>query len=280
MSRRLPPDDRPSPGETLQGKHDLTDRLIVVTGGSSGIGFAVADLALRHNARVVIAGSDAERTRHSAEALRGAIGEPLDVSDPSGVDSYFDMIEARHGPIDGVVASAGVSAPAPAASMSAAQWSKVVDVNLSGVFYTFRAAGRNMIKRGRGSLVAVASVNTFGGHANRANYAASKAGLAGLVRTLAIEWGGAGVRVNAVAPGPVDTPMIRTVLSEAEVDRTLRRRIPLGRLSDPIEQAFPILFLMTEAASFITGTVVPVDGGVTAGYFTDNTILPESGGTT
>lgn len=250
--------------------YGLVDRVILVTGGTSGIGYAVADLALRQGARVAIAGSDADRTRRAVDALPGVRGYPLDVRDPVAVEAVVHDVEDSIGPLDAVVASAGISKPAPSESMSTSQWNDVLDVNLTGTFHTLRSAGRRMRRRGRGSLVAVGSVNTFGGHVDRANYAASKSGLTGLVKSLSIEWGLDGVRVNAVAPGPVDTPMMWRVLSQTDIDRTLVSRVPLGRLSTPYEQAAPILFLISDAASFITGAVLPVDGGVTAGFFTDS----------
>jgi NAD(P)-dependent dehydrogenase (short-subunit alcohol dehydrogenase family) len=177
-------------------------------------------------------------------------------------------IEAGLGPIDGLVAAAGISRPGRAEELDEAVWASVIHVNLTGVFLSCQAVGRGMISRGAGSIVAIASGDALGGHAGRAPYCASKFGVVGLVQTLAIEWGRHGVRINATAPGGVDTPMLRRGVPQDFIDGVMIDRTPAGRLSTALDQARACLFLLSDASRFINGVLLPVDGGATAGYLT------------
>jgi NAD(P)-dependent dehydrogenase (short-subunit alcohol dehydrogenase family) len=152
--------------------------------------------------------------------------------------------------------------------MSDEIWSRCLDVNLTGMFRSVRPVGQRMVARQRGAIVTIASVDGLGGHAGRAHYSASKHGVIGLTRALAIEWGRFGVRVNAVAPGVVDTPLVRANLPADHIRYAMVDRVPLGRLARAEEQAGPTLFLLSDAASYVTGSVMTVDGGTSAGFFT------------
>jgi len=251
---------------------ELKGRVILVTGGASGIGLAVAQAAARQGARIAIIDSQAAQAETALAGLREggceAHAEVLDVRTEGACDAAIEAIERKLGPLDGMVACAGISRPEPAASMSDETWDAVIGINLSGLFRSIRPAGRRMTERGRGAIVAIASTDGLGGHAARSHYAASKHGVVGLTRSLAIEWGRHGVRVNAVAPGVVDTPMLRRVTPPEHVANAMVDRVPLGRFSTAAEQASACLFLLSDAASYINGATLAVDGGLTAGYFT------------
>jgi NAD(P)-dependent dehydrogenase (short-subunit alcohol dehydrogenase family) len=251
----------------------LIGRVIVVTGGGSGIGRATCLLAARSGASVGVIDASADSAKSVAAEIERAGGkalaETLDVRDTGATEAAIARIESALGPIDGLVASAGVSRPQLAAPMDDEQWSLVIDVNLTGVFKSARAVGKRMLARGRGSIVLIASVDGLGGHAARSHYAASKHGVAAVAKSLAIEWGRHGVRINAVAPGVVDTPLLRANIPTEHIEGVMLGRVPMNRLSSGEDQANASLFLLSDAAAYITGIVLPVDGGLTAGYFTN-----------
>lgn len=250
----------------------LHDRVLLVTGGGSGIGKAVVEMAARQGMQTAILDINADAARQLAERLRArgcpstAIG--CDVRDATAIARAVEEVESSLGPIDGLVTSAGVSRPSPAEDMPLERWNAVLDVNLTGTFLCCQAVGKRMLARKRGAIVAISSVDGFGGHAQRANYTASKFGIAGMIKSLAIDWGRYGVRVNAVAPGIVDTPLLRANISADHIEGVMCDRTPLGRLSSAEDQATACMFLLSDAAAYITGVVLPVDGGLTAGYFT------------
>ncbi|GAA4540210.1 SDR family NAD(P)-dependent oxidoreductase [Pseudonocardia xishanensis] len=250
----------------------LRDRVILVTGAGSGIGRAVALHAATQGARIAVVDfseADADGVVTEIKEAGGtAVALVADVRAEAEVEAAVSRCEEVLGPLDGVVACAGISRPAPAESLTLEGWSQVIDTNLTGAFLTARIAGSRLLARG-GSLVVVSSVDGLGGHAGRVHYSASKFGVAGIVKSLAIEWGRRGVRVNAVAPGPVDTPLLRAIHSDEALAGGILVRTPLGRLALPADQANAILFLLSDAAAFVTGTLLPVDGGLTAGCFND-----------
>ena len=250
----------------------LQGRVLYVTGGGSGIGRAIATLAARGGMKVAVADAVVERAQEVAASLRQegaqAFALTLDVRDGAACAAAVETIEAELGAIDAMVASAGVSTPARAEEMADEVWLRCLDVNLTGMFRSVQPVGRGMLKRQRGAIVTISSVDGLGAHAGRSHYSASKHGVIGLTRALAIEWGRHGVRVNSVAPGVVDTPLVRQNLPADHVQHAMVDRVPMGRLSTAEEQAGPTLFLLSDAAAFVNGAILPVDGGTSSGYFT------------
>jgi NAD(P)-dependent dehydrogenase (short-subunit alcohol dehydrogenase family) len=248
------------------GAHDAP--VAVVTGAAQGIGRRVAEeLADRGYA---LALADLRQPGETSAALEERGAQTLavvgDVSADSDVDHLTAAVLDRFGRVDVLVNNAGVSLLAPAEQTTAEQWRRVLEVNLTAPFLLCRALGRHMLAAGSGSIVNVASIAGLQGVADRAAYNASKHGLIGLTRTLAAEWGGRGVRVNAVCPGWVKTEMdAADQASGGYTDADITDRVPMGRFAAPADIAAAVAFLADPAASgFVNGVALPVDGGWTA----------------
>lgn len=252
---------------------DFSGHVVMVTGGASGIGLATAEALAAAGACVGVADLQSQAARDVVEAISRSGGQaialPLDVRDAAATEAAVAELEARFGPVGGLVTAAGLSRPAPAESMDEASWDLVVDTNLKGMFLSCQAVGRRMLAHGRGAIVNISSVNALGGFAGRSNYCSAKFGVTGLTDVLAIEWGRRGIRVNAVAPNGVDTPLVRNGIPPSFVTGVLENRTPLGRMAKPAEVASVVLFLLSDAASYVTGATLPVDGGLCAGFYTN-----------
>lgn len=241
----------------------LGGRTLVVTGGGSGLGRALVEAALEEGMRVAVLDLD-------VSGLDAGAVLPLeaDVTDAASVRAAVERIEHALGPVQAAVACAGVAPKGPAEDITTDDWALAIGVNLTGAFNLAQAVGRSMLERREGAIVLVGSSDSFGGHRERTAYVAAKHGVLGLTRSLAVEWGPRGVRVNLLAPGPIDTPMLRRNNTEEQLAETFYNRLPLRRLSAPVEQANACLFLLSDAARFVTGTSLSVDGGLTAGHLT------------
>jgi len=244
---------------------DLSGRRLLVTGGGSGIGRAIAMGAAAAGARVVVAGrrlGALEETAATAPPPGEVIPFPADVADPAAVVSLVNACVGRMGGIDGLVHAAGVHSIGASASLADADFERVLQINLVGAFRVTREVGRVMLRQGAGSIVQVASLSSFGAFPGRLAYAVSKAGVAEMTMTLAAEWGRRGVRVNALVPGFVHTPIQDSLIERGLLDLgALEARTPLGRRAETADMVGPSLFLLSDAARFVTGHCLVVDGG-------------------
>jgi 3-oxoacyl-[acyl-carrier protein] reductase len=238
----------------------LDGKVALVTGGSRGIGAAISRELGRAGARVAV---NYRSGREAAEAIAGevrGVAVGANVGDPAEAQALVEQVEAELGDVDALVNNAGVTRDTLIARMSDEDWDEVIDTNLRGAFNTCRAVSRKMLRRRSGAIVNLTSVVGLHGNPGQANYAASKAGIIGLTKALARELGTRGVRVNAVAPGYIDTELTN-VLSE-EIRGAILGNTPLGRLGEPGDVAAAVRFLLSDAAAFVTGEVLLVDGGL------------------
>lgn len=235
----------------------FVQRSVVVTGGSRGIGKAVVERFLAEGHKVAALGP-------SGKAPDGALGIACDVADATQVDAAFAQAEQAHGPVEILVANAGITKDTLILRMSDADFDQVVQVNLGGAFHCARRAVKSMLRARWGRIIFTGSVVGLYGSAGQVNYAATKAGLVGVARSLTREVGGRGITANVVAPGFIETDM--TADLPAEVIAKYRAAIPAGRLGGADEVAATIAFLAGEQAGYISGAVIPVDGGLGMGH--------------
>ena len=247
---------------------DLTGKTALVTGGGTGLGRVMALALAEAGADVAVAARRREKLEETAAAVRSlgrrSAAIEFDLTNPADVTRAVAETESTLGPLDVLVNNSGVSGEGWAAELPLDRWEEVIATNLSGAFLMCQAAGRGMIERKRGAVVNVASVAGMIGVRMLAAYSASKGGLIQLTRTLAVEWARHGVRVNALAPGYFLTDINRQHFSTEAGERMVRNHIPMGRLGQPSELAGAVVFLASEASSFMTGAVLTVDGGQSA----------------
>lgn len=238
-------------------KGDPLSRSVLVTGGNRGIGLAIARAFADAGDKVAI-------TYRSGEPPAGFLAVKCDITDPEQVEQAYKEIEAEHGPVEILVANAGVTKDQLLMRMSEEDFTSVIDTNLTGTFRVVKRANRGMLRAKKGRVVLISSVVGLLGSPGQANYAASKAALVGFARSLARELGSRNITFNVVAPGFVDTDMTKALTDEQRAG--ILAGVPLGRYAQPEEIAATVRFLASDDASYITGAVIPVDGGLGMGH--------------
>jgi 3-oxoacyl-(acyl-carrier-protein) reductase len=232
-------------------------RVVLVTGGSKGIGYGIA-------VRLAKAGHRVAATYRSGDVPADVLGVQCDVTDPAQVEAAFAQVESSVGAVEVLVANAGITRDTLLMRMSDEDWDRVIATNLSGAFRVARRAARPMVRGKFGRIMFVSSVVGMMGSAGQVNYAASKSGLVGMARSLARELGSRGITANVVAPGFIETDM--TAELGEDLIKKYAEQIPLGRFGSVDDVAGTIEFLASDAASYITGAVIPVDGGLGMGH--------------
>ena len=247
---------------------NLTDKVIVITGAASGMGEACAHLFSKQGAKVVLADRDQTRGRNVAAAVNagGGVAEFIatDVTDERAIEAMVDLAVRKFGGLDGAVNGAGIAgAPAPVASLTAAEWHKNLDIMLLGVALCMKYEIGAMLERGGGSIVNIASVGGLDGVPFMAPYSAAKHGVMGATKSAAFETARNRIRINAICPGMIDTPMYRNQLTEGVDYSGVVKNIPMGRFGEAAEIADTALWLLSDRSSYVTGQAIVVDGGVT-----------------
>ncbi|MDP2775231.1 MAG: 3-oxoacyl-ACP reductase FabG [Nocardioides sp.] len=232
-------------------------RSVLVTGGNRGIGRAIAEAFLAQGDKVAV-------TTRNGGAPDGALDVRCDVTDAAAVEAAFATVEEAHGPVEVLVANAGITADTLVLRMSEEQWSSVIDTNLTGSFRLAKRAAKGMLRQRKGRIIFISSVVGLLGSAGQVNYAASKAGLVGMARSLARELGSRSITANVVAPGFVETDMTDVLTDEQRA--AIKTQVPLGRYAQPAEVAAAVTWLAGVGGAYVTGAVIPVDGGLGMGH--------------
>ena len=236
---------------------DGVTRSVLVTGGNRGIGRAIAEAFVANGDQVAV-------TTRNGGAPEGTLDVRCDITDPAAVEAAFVQIEAAHGPVEVLVANAGITADTLVLRMTEENWSSVIDTNLTGSFRLAKRATKGMLRMKRGRIIFISSVVGLLGSAGQVNYAASKAGLVGMARSLARELGSRSITANVVAPGFVETDMTAVLTDEQRA--AIKTQVPLGRYAAPAEIAAVVTWLAGDGGSYVTGAVIPVDGGLGMGH--------------
>ena len=249
----------------------LVDRVAVVTGGASGIGLATVRRLASEGARVVVADLDTTAGPLAAKEVDGLFVE-VDVTDAAAVDHLFEQANSTYGSVDVAFNNAGISTPEDESILATGidAWRRVQEVNLTSVYYCCKAVLPYMLEQGKGSIINTASfVAVMGAATSQISYSASKGGVLSMSRELGVQFARQGVRVNALCPGPVNTPLLQELFAADAVSAQRRLvHVPLGRFGEPEEMAAAVAFLASDDSSFMTASTFVVDGGISAAYVT------------
>ncbi|MDG4811282.1 3-oxoacyl-ACP reductase FabG [Micromonospora sp. WMMD1120] len=232
-------------------------RTVLVTGGNRGIGLAIAQAFAKQGDRVAV-------THRSGDAPDGLFGVRADVTDAESIDAAFTAVEAELGPVEVLVANAGMTADTLLLRMTEEQFTGVLDTNLTGAFRVAKRASGKMLRAKWGRMIFISSVVGLAGGAGQVNYAASKAGLVGVARSITRELGSRNITANVVAPGFIDTDMTAGLSEDRKAE--IRKSIPAGRMASPDEVAGVVTWLASDSAGYVSGAVIPVDGGLGMGH--------------
>ena len=232
-------------------------RSVLVTGGNRGIGRAIAEAFVALGDQVAV-------TTRNGGAPEGTLDVRCDITDPAAVEAAFATVEEAHGPVEVLVANAGITADTLLVRMTEEDWSAVIDTNLTGSFRLAKRAVSKMMRLRRGRIIFISSVVGLLGSGGQVNYAASKAGLVGMARSIAREYGSRSITANVVAPGFVETDMTDALTDEQK--KLIKTQVPLGRYASTDEIASAVTWLASDGAGYITGAVIPVDGGLGMGH--------------
>lgn len=246
---------------------ELSSRVVLITGGASGLGLAAAQGFAQQGAIVVIMDLVAENAIAAAQSLGSQhLGLAGDITDEKTVLSIVDTVIQRFGHIDMLINSAGIADNfKPTIEQDVADFRRLVDIHLTGTYMMSKTCAVHMLKQGRGSIINLSSIAGVIGLPIRNAYSSAKAAISMLTRTLGTEWAAKGIRVNAIAPGYIMTPLTKKLIDDGKIDSTLvRRRTPAGKFGEPRHIADAMLFLASDQAEFITGVTLPVDGGYMA----------------
>lgn len=241
-----------------QSASESQGRSVLVTGGNRGIGLAIAEAFLAAGDRVAVT------SRSGEGGPEGALTVAADVTDAGSVDAAFRQVEEAHGPVEVLVANAGITHDQLLLRMSEEDFTSVVDTNLTGSFRVVQRATKGMMRLKRGRIILVSSVVGLLGSPGQVNYAASKSGLVGMARSITRELGARGVTANVVAPGYIDTEMTQALDVDLKVQ--YKKSIPAGRFAEPAEVAGVVRWLASDEAAYVSGAVIPVDGGLGMGH--------------
>lgn len=243
---------------------DLTGRRALITGSSQGIGLALARGLAQAGAEVVLNGRDAGRLADAVAQIPGAVALPFDVTDHAAARAAVDGFEADHGPLHILVNNAGMQFRAPLEDFPADAFQRLLQTNVASVFNVGQAVARHMIARGAGRIINIASVQTALARPSIAPYTATKGAVGNLTKGMATDWARHGLQCNAIAPGYFDTPLNAALVADADFSAWLEKRTPAGRWGRVEELVGACVFLASDAASFVNGHVLYVDGGITA----------------